>query len=163
MYRRARPQALSPIRARRHIGDRPRLVAIGALVPDAIDKPLARFGVDALSYSETAGHTIGHTLVLALAVIIVGAVLARRGDARLLWIGLGILSHPLVDPVIVYPSALVWPLLGSDFPESKGIPSSYLRIFDAILVATFALAFVRSEALRNRAQRFVTKGELAGG
>ena len=66
-----------------------RWAAVGALVPDVIDKPLARAGIEALSYDQTAGHTIGHTLVASAAVIAVGSLLARRGDGRLLWLGIG--------------------------------------------------------------------------
>src|SRR5574341_450081 len=71
-----------------------RLVALGALVPDAIDKPLYRLT------SIPSEHTIGHTLLFSLALIAAGALLARRGEPRVFWLGLGSLSHPLVDPVI---------------------------------------------------------------
>jgi hypothetical protein len=66
-------------------------VALGALVPDAIDKPLYRLT------SIPSDHTIGHTLLLSLVLIAAGALLARRGEPRILWLGLGSLSHPLVD------------------------------------------------------------------
>ena len=135
-----------------------RIVALGALFPDAIDKPLAMFGLDSLSQGETSGHTIAHTLLASGLIIATGLVLSRRGDHRLLWFGLGSLTHPLVDPVIVYPRVLLWPAFGWDFPHSHGIPGSYLRIGDAILVAAGAIVLARSHFWRKHASRFIRSG-----
>lgn len=132
-----------------------RFVALGALVPDVIDKPLYRVTPIA------SDHTIGHTLAFSLALIVAGAVLARRGEMRLFWLGLGSLSHPLVDPVIVYPATLFWPLLGLEFGPSPGVPSWYLRAIDAGLLALGVLAWwSRPGRLRERARWFLTTGAI---
>ena len=112
-----------------------RLVALGALIPDLIDKPLKLFVLPSLPDD----HTYGHTLILSVAIIAVGFVLARRGDTRLLALGLGCLTHPLVDPVVIYPRTLFWPLFGAEFPVATGIPGWYLRLADVVLVG-FAIA-----------------------
>lgn len=132
-----------------------RLVALGALVPDAIDKPLYRLT------SIPSDHTIGHTLLFSLALIAAGALLARRGEPRILSLGLGSLSHPLVDPVIAYPQTLFWPLLGWGFVPSPGIPGWYLRAIDAgLVVVAAAVWWRRSAGFRERARRFVQAGVL---
>lgn len=137
-----------------------RWVAVGGLIPDAIDKPLARAGIEALSYDQTAGHTIGHTAVVALSIIAVGLMVARRGDGRLLWLGLGSATHLLVDPVIAYPGVLAWPLFGFDFPKSRGIPSwPYLILFDVVLVAAGLIACL-GEPFREWLWRFVRTGSV---
>lgn len=141
-----------------------RWVAAGALLPDLIDKPLARAGIEALSYDQTAGHNISHTLILGLGVIAVGSVVERRGDGRLLWMGLGSVTHLVVDPVIAYPGVLLWPLFGLDFPESKGIPSwPYLIGFDVLVVAAGALAYEGSWQFRELAWGFLRRGEVSLG
>lgn len=137
-----------------------RFAVFGALLPDLIDKPLARIGPHVLSYGETSGHTIGHTLLVSACIIAVGIVLARRGDSRLLLIGLGSLTHLLVDPVLVYPSVLFWPAFGWDFPDSSGIPSSYLRLLDGVLLIAAGVALARSPAFRRVARTFAASGRI---
>lgn len=134
-----------------------RFAALGALLPDLIDKPPAYF----LGYGNGHGHTYAHTLVFALIVILSGVLIAaRNGDPRLLLVGLGSLSHLLVDPVVVHPGTLFWPLFGFEFSNSMGIRSLYLRIIDAVIVAVAALALVRSQPMRDRASTFVRSGTL---
>jgi hypothetical protein len=142
-------------------GEKPpdyRFAALGALLPDLIDKPLERLGVAGVP----DGHTFAHTLLFSSLLIASGTVVARRRkDTRLLLLGLGALSHLLVDPVIVYPRTLFWPLFGWDFGRSNGIPGVYLAVFDALLVGVIALALARSPALRERALSFARTGSVS--
>jgi hypothetical protein len=136
-----------------------RIVAVGSLLPDAIDKPLSRIGVEAFSYEATSGHTIGHTLLLSALVIAAGLLLSRRGEPRLLWFGLGSFTHLLVDPVVLYPGVLFWPASGWDFPFSHGIPSRYLIAGDVLLIVLGAAAIARSGRWRAKAASFLRRGE----
>lgn len=138
-----------------------RIVALGALMPDAIDKPLAILGPHAFSYDLTAGHSIGHTLIAALAVIAAGVLLSRRGEWRLLWLGLGWITHLPVDPVIVYPHELLWPAFGFGFPASHGIPPGYLRAFDVLLALTATAVLLGSLPARDWARRFLFTGVIS--
>jgi len=131
-----------------------RFVALGALMPDVIDKPLYRVT------SIGSDHAIGHTLAFSLALIAVGAVLARRGEMRLFWLGLGSLSHPLVDPVVMYPGTLLWPLLGWGFEPSPGIPGLYLRAADAALAAVALGLWWKRGWFRARVRRFARVGAV---
>jgi hypothetical protein len=141
-------------------GDRPpdyRFAALGALVPDLIDKPLERLGIAGVP----DGHTFAHTLLFSTLLIVTGTAVARRKkDTRLLLVGLGSLTHLLVDPVIVYPRTLFWPVFGLDFGRSNGIPSPYLVMFDLALIAAFGIAAARSPGLRERVLAFVRTGSV---
>ncbi len=93
-----------------------RLVALGALLPDLVDKPLGRLIFrDAL---DGNGHVFAHTLLFALVFLVPGAFLLRRaGDPRLLSVGVAVLTHLLSDPVTHAPENLFWPLLGWQFSK----------------------------------------------
>jgi hypothetical protein len=136
-----------------------RFAALGALVPDLIDKPLERLGIAGVP----DGHTFAHTLLFTSVLIGSGMIVARkRRDTRLLLLGLGSLTHLLVDPVIIYPRTLLWPFFGWDFGRSNGIPGVYLALFDAVLVAAGLAALARSPTLRERAKTFVRSGTVYG-
>lgn len=136
-----------------------RFAVFGALVPDLIDKPLAKLGISGFTYGETSGHTIGHTLLVSFCVLLAGTLIARRGDLRMLVLGLGALTHPLVDPTNTYPQTLVWPLFGTDFPHSHQDYRSYFQLpLEILLIATYAVPVWRSECWRARAQAFVRTG-----
>ena len=88
-----------------------RLVALGALLPDLIDKPLSWFLID-------NGHTFGHTLLFALTILLPGLyLLVSRNEPRLLAVGVAVLSHLAGDPVTHAPGTLLWPLLGTSFAQ----------------------------------------------
>lgn len=136
-----------------------RFAAFGALVPDLIDKPLAKLGISGFTYGETSGHTIAHTLFVSFGIILVGILFARRGDLRVLVLGLGCLSHPLVDPTNTYPQTLFWPLFGMDFPRSHQDYRSYFQLpLDILLIATYSIAVWRSERWRAATLAFARTG-----
>lgn len=84
---------------RRQQGRRPRtpevyLLALGALVPDLVDKLLAwELGVLA------SGRSLGHSVLVGLLLLaVLYHVLAPRlGRSRVIAFGVGYLSHPLAD------------------------------------------------------------------
>ena len=133
-----------------------RLVAFGALLPDLIDKPLAILVPAAFG----DGHVIAHTLLFAAAIVLPGLHLARRGDPRVLSVGLAVLSHLAVDPVVLQPHTLFWPLLGFAFPDISGIPRVYLIAADAALIAAASLALVRSKRLQARVPDLLQNGRF---
>lgn len=135
-----------------------RFAAFGALLPDLVDKPLKWFLVpDSLPDS----HVYGHTLLFSGAIILAGLLLA--GVARAPWlllIGLGSLTHPLVDPVLIYPKTLFWPLFGTEFPVARAIPG-YIHIWlDVAIILYVAVRWRRSPEFRERSRRFVRTGGL---
>jgi hypothetical protein len=106
-----------------------RLVALAALGPDLIDKPLAW----AYFYKKYKSAVLfAHTLIANLAVVwAVGWFWPR------LWIyGLAYLGHALLDRLWYFPNTLYWPLRGWRFhvwgkrgSEQKEIASAYWVAF----------------------------------
>jgi len=101
------------------------VVAVGAaLLPDLVDKPLS-WGLAVLP----SGRSLGHSILIAIPVVIVVAVAARAMDRRDLGLafGLGYLSHLAGD--VAYPLVvdgelrlgfLFWPIVPADTSGSGG-------------------------------------------
>ena len=108
-----------------------RLVLLGSLLPDLIDKPLAWFLLH--DYLDGNGHTYGHTLLATLIIILPGLLLlVRRADPRVLAMGIAMLSHLAVDPTNHSPENLLWPLLGTDFPQVTLLGSKMTVVTESI-------------------------------
>ena len=135
-----------------------RFAAFGALLPDLVDKPLKWF---LLPGSLPDSHVYGHTLLFSTVIIVAGLLVTRKAHTPwLLLVGLGSVTHPLVDPVIIYPKTLFWPLLGTEFPVARAIPG-YIHIWlDVAIIAYFAVRWRRSVEFRERSGRFVRTGAL---
>ena len=134
-----------------------RLVALGALLPDLIDKPLSWFIIgDALNNN---GHLFGHTLLFALTMLLPGLyLLVSRNDPRLLAVAVAVLSHFAGDPVTHAPRILLWPLFGVEFSRVSllgpwGIPVETAAGLILLLVA-------RRVALRGRLDLLLLEGRL---
>jgi len=93
-----------------------RLVALGAWLPDIIDKPLGWWILDDGSYE----HAFAHSLLFAAILTLPGLVVARHGDRRLLSLAFGDVMHLLCDPVMRAPEILFWPLYGWTFDWALG-------------------------------------------
>jgi membrane-bound metal-dependent hydrolase YbcI (DUF457 family) len=119
-----------------------RLVALGALLPDIIDKPLGWWILNDPAYE----HSFAHSLLFVAILTLPGLLLARRGDRRLLSIAFGDTMHLLSDPVMRAPGILFWPLLGWSFDRALGyaIPGAIdLTRLDAIATAIAAVVLLR--------------------
>jgi hypothetical protein len=74
-------------------------------------------------------------------------------------LGLGCLTHPLVDPTNTYPQTLFWPLFGTGFPHSHQDYRSYFQIpLNFLLFAVYSVAVWRSERWRVSALEFAWAG-----
>ena len=131
-----------------------RFVALGALLPDIIDKPLTW-----LLFPEAFNddHIFGHVLLLPLSLLLLGLFSARRGDARPFLVGAGALAHLLVDPVVLYPRTLFWPLLGLEFPDAQGILGKF-QLWGDVTITLIVSALSLSETHRVRWRRFLFTG-----
>ena len=99
-----------------------RLLLIGSLLPDIIDKPLGHiFLREALS----SGRTIGHTLFFSILITLIGLLLYRYGKKTwLLVVSFGALIHLILDQMWTTPETLLWPFFG--FAFEKHDISSYI-------------------------------------
>lgn len=88
-----------------------RLVLIGALLPDLVDKPLSLVGID-------GGRAYAHTILFAVILTVVAYVLGRRSANLALALGLliGLWSHLVLDQMWEIPEVALWPALGFGFP-----------------------------------------------
>jgi len=94
-----------------------RFVALGALLPDIVDKPLAWF---ILGDRVEDNHLFAHTLLFGLIAAFPGLYLARRGNPILISLACGVIVHLLCDPVLREPRTLLWPLYGWTFHSTYG-------------------------------------------
>ena len=134
-----------------------RLVALGSLLPDMVDRAIRATSRRTWSHDQ---HLLGHTLLLNAPAVVGGISLAmRRRDARLLAMGTAAITHLLVDPVIRSPRTLLWPLLGLDFPESRGL-SRPLTILTQIVAGVAVLATLFSLQRRGRLNDLISRGSL---
>jgi hypothetical protein len=91
-----------------------RWIALGALLPDLIDKPLIWSG---LGGSATGGHHVGHALLTPGVLLLAGAAAARYRRYELLLLGFGALTHTLFDAATHVPRSILWPFV--TLPVSK--------------------------------------------
>ncbi len=129
-----------------------RVVLLGSLLPDIIDKPLWLFAV---SHIVPSGRGYAHTLLFNLALFICGLILIRYRKSWLLIISLCSFMHLIFDQMWNSPAVLLWPLLGP-FPREETVgwlpnmiqalfsdPSAYIpEIIGLVIVLLFAYRLV---------------------
>jgi membrane-bound metal-dependent hydrolase YbcI (DUF457 family) len=92
-----------------------KMIALGAMLPDLIDKPLGEF---ILAGSVANGRIIGHTLLLFFVISMAGAYICKkRQNLSLLIISAAALLHLLEDRIWETPQTFFWPFLGWEFPD----------------------------------------------
>ena len=153
-----------------------RVVLLGAVLPDLLDKPVGRvFFQDIFESSRIFGHTLAFVLLSMLFV-----QLFLRGNTARRWfvLPIAVLIHLALDAMWDQPVTLFWPLFGTEFPKDP--VGNYwlevlLRPFEhpleavkevaglvvlAYLARAFDLfrrerlrAFIRTGALRERGDR----------
>jgi len=107
-----------------------RLLLIGSLLPDIIDKPVGTF-----FFRETisSGRIFCHTLLFLILVTASGIYLYRRySKTWLLVFSFGTFTHLIFDQMWCAPRTLFWPLLGLVF-ERADISNWIPNIFHALL------------------------------
>ncbi|NLM29223.1 MAG: metal-dependent hydrolase [Methanomicrobiales archaeon] len=111
------------------VGDRRivALTALGAVLPDLIDKPLGHIVLaGTLNYGRIYFHGLTVLFLVALAGLFL-YIYRRRID--LLAVAVGMASHQILDGMWHNPVVWFWPLLGPI--PGRDYPDTYLR--DAIL------------------------------
>ena len=112
-----------------------RLLIIGSLLPDIIDKPL---GIYLMWGTFGTGRIYGHTLLFLIIISLAGLLVYRRyGRIWLPTLAFGVFTHLLLDRMWANLPTLLWPLYGFAFPR---IEVSYW------LKSTFASLFIYPQA-----------------
>ena len=90
-----------------------RLLFLGALLPDIIDKPIGRVFFEGTFEN---GRIFAHTLVFLVVLTLVGLYLYRkRGSTAVLALSFGVMTHLLLDAMWQLPQTLLWPMYGLSF------------------------------------------------
>lgn len=97
-----------------------RWVALGSILPDLIDKPIASILFNDFFHTH---RVYGHTLLFAVAAMVAALVATRRGSAaRQAAFGLviGAFVHLVLDGAWTSPDGFLWPFFGWSFPPVSG-------------------------------------------
>ena len=105
-----------------------RVVLLGSLLPDIIDKPVWFF---VTSSASLGGRDYAHTLLFNLALFIGGLALIRYRKSWLLVVSLSSFMHLILDQMWNSPDVLLWPLFGS-LPKKETV-GWLSNIFQALI------------------------------
>jgi inner membrane protein len=95
-----------------------RMVFIGSMLPDIIDKPIGGFFFRNYFHNS---RLFGHSLIFSITLILLGTYLNNyKKTNKILLIGAASLIHQILDSMWVYPRILYWPFLGLKFPKRVG-------------------------------------------
>jgi membrane-bound metal-dependent hydrolase YbcI (DUF457 family) len=95
----------------------PRYLAIGAILPDLIDKPI---GEVIFASTFSSGRIIGHTLLFSLLLFLIGLYMyGKKRDIRVLSLTSGAFFHLFEDQMGSDPQTFLWPLFGWSFPRDS--------------------------------------------
>lgn len=123
-----------------------RFVAIGAVLPDLVDKPLIWF---ILRDTETyGGHHFGHSLVFALGLLLLGSAVGALGENRVFLLAIGALSHVLLDSVTRVPWSLLYPFIEVEADRYGLLPRVTDTGIEIVLLALLLWAVSRAEGRR---------------
>ena len=92
-----------------------RLLLVGALLPDIIDKPI---GLYILREAFSNGRIFAHTLFFLILITVAGWFVYRlRRNTWFFVLSFGTFMHLALDQMWEMPQILLWPLFGLDFPR----------------------------------------------
>ncbi len=112
-----------------------RLLLVGSVLPDIIDKPL---GMWLLLESLSSGRIFGHTLLFAGLLVGVGMYLyLRHRRVGALSLALGTVAHLILDKMWRTPTTFLWPLYGWGFPKDD-IEGWMPGMFESLLTESTA-------------------------
>lgn len=98
-----------------------RLVILGSLLPDIIDKPIGYILFQ--KYYEN-GWIYGHTLVFSLMLLVLSYSIKPKYSV----LGFSTLIHLIEDGVAIHmPRTFLWPLLGWNFSKNEGFTSKWIE------------------------------------
>ncbi|AKN29780.1 hydrolase [Clostridium carboxidivorans P7] len=145
-----------------------RLVAIGSILPDIIDKPIGAYFFRSTFHNS---RIFAHSLVFSMFLIILGSYYFKRSKNNgFITLGVCSLIHQILDSMWLYPGILFWPAYGLKFPtrpEGNWLamnianllrnPAVYMpEIIGAIIVGYYFIMLVKNK----RVKEFLKSGRL---
>jgi len=143
-----------------------RVLLVGSLLPDIIDKPVGR-----LVFGTFGCRLFCHTLLFLVVIAFAGLCLYLSHHKNwLLVLGFGTFMHLVLDEMWLYTHTLLWPLQGFSFPnvERTGYeqdmwhklftsPGTYVpELVGIAMLAYFAWVLVR----RGKVYAFIRHGQV---
>ena len=92
-----------------------RILVVGAMLPDIIDKPLSWIVMPGVLEGVT--RNFGHTLLFSVLLLLIWRLEAGRKLKLLLPLAIGSALHLLLDGMFTIPSTLLWPSMGWEFVD----------------------------------------------
>ncbi len=133
-----------------------RAVALGAVLPDLVDKPLIWF---ILRDSGLGGHYVGHSLLFSVLLLAVGLAVVARGDSRPLLVAFGAITHIAYDSITHVPWSILYPFVELDVPHSDIL--ILLMNVGADMVGLLALVFLlKRPRVWERISVFMREGRI---
>lgn len=138
-----------------------RVLLVGALLPDIVDKPVGR-----VLFDETFnnGRIFAHSLLFLLIIAVLGLYLYQRHrQMSLLVLSFGVFTHLILDQMWGQPRTLLWPLYGLTFEKSyvsnwissifhniESKPGVYVpELLGFVILTWFILVLVSRRAFRS--------------
>jgi inner membrane protein len=104
-----------------------RLLVLGSVLPDIIDKPVGMFLFG-------NGRVFTHSLLVTLLVLLTGFFLyLNYKRTAVLAVAYGMAGHLILDQIWLTPATFLWPMYGWAFPA--GAVSNYFKIWLSDLVS----------------------------
>jgi inner membrane protein len=144
-----------------------RLLIIGSILPDLIDKPIGQIFFRAEFHN---GRIFAHTLLFLLILAAIGFYLYKRyGQKWMLILAAGVFMHQLLDFMWQTPGTFFWPLLGFKFARYE-LDGWFANIFKALLESPFTfysevigfiifIWFIVWVSLKNKLGNFLLHGK----
>ncbi|ABE52908.1 metal-dependent hydrolase [Methanococcoides burtonii] len=110
-----------------------RFVAVGALLPDLIDKPIGRLFFEEIFAN---GRIFAHTFLFVLVLFAMGAIIHKyhkENGTGMIILSIASFMHLLQDRMWTVPQTFLWPIMGWEFPHGTtyGGFSHYLSVVTA--------------------------------
>ena len=129
-----------------------RVLLVGSLLPDIIDKPVALLLPDPFG-----GRLVCHSLLFLLVIALAGLYLylSRRRN-WLLVLGFGIFMHLVLDEMWIDTQTLLWPVRGFSFARAEQQDRWVPELVGVVVLGCFAWLLVR----RGKVWGFIRHGQL---
>ncbi|KZL92230.1 metal-dependent hydrolase [Clostridium magnum] len=145
-----------------------RLVMIGAMLPDIIDKPIGAYFFRSIFHNS---RIFSHSLVFSIVMIFLGSYyFYKRKNNSIFIIGICSLIHQILDSMWLYPGILYWPVFGWRFPtrpEGNWVESSLGKLLTdpyvylpEIIGAVIVAYYIGRLILRGSIREFLRYGRL---
>ena len=114
-----------------------RLLILGSLLPDIIDKPI---GMVFFRDFFSNGRLFSHSLLFLVLITSLGLYLYRRwGKPWLLILSFGTAVHLLLDEMWNTPGTILWPFLGWGF-EKKDLTNWFEKMWHSFTASPYVIA-----------------------